>query len=300
MTQATRFATRALPLAAALLAASTSLTIAADWVGRGGVINGGIKDYSNAVPVPSPHPAPVQSVRDWYVRGDVGYNFYAHGEINEYGGVRGFEMDKTAGDAFGGIGFGRYLTPSLRFDITSDFKTKRRLAPTNQRFTEANTSLLGVPANFDVAHTENAFTTNYSGMINLYYDFARHGAFRPYIGAGVGAGYNRIERTFDQTATCRDFDDDNNPLTPNVACGGSVTATGRGLTSSIGFAAAVMAGFAVDIAPGVKLDSGYRFLWSGTDAAITFDNALGSKNRLGTEDRFDHEIRTGLRLDLTP
>ena len=192
-------------IGALLLSVSATIASASDFaVGRAGVI-GGMKDYRNAVPVPAPQPANSPQ-RDWYVRGDLGFNFYA-GDDSE---------DKL----FGGIGFGRYITPSLRADITAYFKHSDR--------------------------------HNFVSFANLYWDFERHSAFKPYVGLGLGGASFDVE----------------------------------GVNGSrYGLAANATAGVTIDIAPAVKLDSGYQFIWSDSKA---------------TDGNDDHVIRTGFRIDLSP
>jgi opacity protein-like surface antigen len=269
-------------------------------VGRSGVISGnGIKDYRQTVPVPMPNPANEPS-RDWYVRGDIGWNFYAHGDTEARGGLRVFDQDETAAGVFGGIGFGRYMTPSWRFDITFDAKAKQRAAPGSQTYAVRNAAL-GLPATYDIAHQEDAYTTNYTGLVNIYYDLQRRGSFQPYLGAGLGAGFQRYQRNFTNTATCRTFDDDNDPLTPDVACNATVgPVAGKGSQTTIGLALALMAGFTVDLAPGIKLDNNYRFLWQNTGTTAGGADVFGSAITIGNADRYDHELRTGIRIDLTP
>lgn len=203
MTQLSRIAT----LGAVLVTAGSGIATAADYVGRGGVIRdyGSIKDYRNVTPVPAPHPAN-EPQRDWYVRGDIGYGFYGD--------------SRTSDHLFGGIGFGRYITPSLRSDITIDFKDSR--------------------------------SHDFTSTVNVYYDFDRHWAVKPYLGVGVGGAKFNTEGSN---------------------------------ASKYGVALAAMAGFTIDIAPSIKLDTGYRFTWS--DA--------GSSD--GTD---DHAIRTGIRIELYP
>ena len=182
-------------IGALFLGAAASTAIAGDFaVGRGGVIGGGMKDYRNVVPVPAPHPANAPN-RDWYVRGDLGFNFYA-GDDSE---------DKL----FGGIGFGRYITPSLRADITTFFK-----------------------------HSDDH---NFVGLANVYWDFERHSAFKPYVGLGIGGA------SFDA----------------------------EGLNGSrFGLAASATAGLTIDLMPAIKLDSGYQFLWSDSKATDGDDDHI--------------------------
>lgn len=128
-------------IGAILMMTATGYAAAGEYVGRGGVIRdyGSIKDHRNHVPVPAPNPAN-EPHRDWYVRGDLGYGFYSDSD--------------SADHFFGGIGFGRYFTHSIRGDLTLDFKESQG--------------------------------RSYTGLANLYYDFDRHRFLRPYIGAGIG------------------------------------------------------------------------------------------------------------------
>jgi opacity protein-like surface antigen len=317
---------RALPVRAAALAraaaglglaaAVTTLTLhpalADGHVGRGGVIDatgGSVKDYRNVVAVPAPRPLP-SPTRDWYLRGDIGYEVYAHARIEERGGPMLYDLDQTSRTAFASIGMGRYLTPTLRMDLTFDVKPKRRIAPVGQRFTETTTDPLLIPAavppatraTYDVAHEEQAFTTNYAGMLNLYWTVAERGPVDLYLGAGLGGAIQRFERAYTQTATCATVDADGDPTTPETPCAAAVGPVSGGptTTTSVGFAAALMAGFSVDVAPGVAIDTGYRLMWEGVNVAFGGTNALGTRHTIGLSDRFDHEIRTGLRFDLTP
>lgn len=198
---------RSLTLGVAILTVDVGLVAAGEYVGRGGVIRdyGGLKGGRDVVPVPAPNPANHPQL-DWYVRGDIGYGFVSDGETSDH--------------LFGGIGFGRYITPSLRADITIDFK--------------------------------DSSSHDFVSTANVYYDFDRRWLLRPYLGVGVGgAKFNN--------------DDDN--------------------SSKYGIAVAGMAGLTFDLAPSIKLDTGYRFTWS--DA--------GSSD--GVE---DHAIRTGIRVELYP
>lgn len=138
-------------LGSALLVAGAGLASAGEYVGRNGVIRdyGSIKDGRDVVPVPAPNPANTPE-RDWYVRGDIGYGFVVDGVSRDH--------------LFGGIGFGRYITPSVRSDITMDFKSSRY--------------------------------HDFVSTVNLYYDFNRHFGFKPYVGVGVGgAKFNAVNTT---------------------------------------------------------------------------------------------------------
>ena len=79
---------------------------------------------------------------------------------------------------------------------------------------------------------------DFTSTVNVYYDFDRHWAVKPYLGVGVGGAKFNTEGSN---------------------------------ASKYGVALAAMAGFTIDIAPSIKLDTGYRFTWS--DAGWSGENS---------------------------
>ena len=115
---------------------------------------------------------PVELLSGWYLRGDVGYRTNSVGSADAAVPVIDASYDKAVG--MFGAGFG-YKRNFLRWDITADFGL-----PMQYR---ANTAL-GTPY--------------YSGKIstitllaNGYFDLGSWWGFTPYVGAGIGASYNR-------------------------------------------------------------------------------------------------------------
>jgi opacity protein-like surface antigen len=299
----------------AILAVSSTAPRAADWVGSGGVIKdfGSVKDYRNAaVAVPAPRPAPIESA-EWYVRADLGYNFASHGSIDVAGPITGSDMNDSADKLFGGVGIGRYISPGWRADFTFDARPNRRVMPKEQSYEWSRSVTVpavgAVPAytitGYNTAvHGESADTKSYAGLFNIYHDFEKSRGFTPYLGIGLGGGLTQLKRNYSEASGCTHYTDtrDVAPFPANLGCapgmtGGQTAARDKG-TMTWGLAAALMAGVTIDVAPGIKLDSSYRFLWEGTSASISGVNVEGKSVNLTVGDRFDHELRTGLRVDL--
>ena len=303
-----------LTLGLAVLLASSIAPRAADWaVGSGGAVRdfGSIKDYRNAaVPVPAPTPAP-QQANDWYVRGDLGYNFATGTSIDLSGGAT---ANHDVGNFLdGGLGFGRYITPSLRGDITFDFRPKKSVTSVPLNFNASKTQAGGAVnttdhLNYAVTQADDSSKADQTAMFNLYYDFHSSSRFTPYIGGGLGLDFARFKRKYSQSAVCTggyNTDDNNNNAVLATYVAGScptpatqVTGfSGQHYTSSFGLAAAFTVGTAYQISNGIALDAGYRLLWEGASLGVSGNGINGSAD-IKISDRLDHEFRTGVRIDL--
>ena len=90
---------------------------------------GGIKDYGSAG-IAVPAPVPYEETFKWYVRGDIGTAFKNSGKF-ETGGLTAPQITQP-GDwseqSIVSFGFGRYLTPSVRGEITLDYRTPKSIA----------------------------------------------------------------------------------------------------------------------------------------------------------------------------
>lgn len=316
--------TQSLGLGLALLAASSVSPRAADWaVGSGGVIKdfGSVKDYRNAaVPVPAPTPAPSYS-KDWYVRGDLGYTLDSTADFKTTNGIR--TNEDQSGFLFGSIGAGRYLTPSIRAEVSFDFRPKVKVTKGVQTFdrsvVQAGVNGLGNATtdtySIHVAQNDNSEVADQTAFLSLYYDFLQSPGSRlkPYIGAGVGLDSRRYKRNTSQDAQCYfvsshdnvtnavttfDYTGGAGSLGSPGACGSASTGNEAKYTSDLGFAAAVTVGLGYEITPGITFDTGYRAIWQGASLGLT----ASSFDNVGTEihisNRIDHEWRTGLRVDL--
>ena len=159
--------------------------------------------------------------------------------------------------------------------------------------------------NFDYNYNnDHDFDYNYD--LNLYYDFNRGQLSRvtPYIGAGIGLDSRRFKRVTDQTSACqsstsRDTVTNVTTYSPISCPAGSPFGSfhDNKYTSSLGFAAAVMAGVSYEVTPGVQLDVGYRALWEGAEVSLGAGSIDGGTTvKLGS--KIDQELRTGVRVDL--
>jgi opacity protein-like surface antigen len=292
-----KYIAQSLTLALAALAVSTSAPRAGEWVGSGGVI----KDYGSAkdgrgaaVPVPAPRPAPIEKA-EWYVRGDIGYMIANH---QEYKIGHGSEISDNSDTAFGGIGFGRYITPGWRVDFTADFKPKRRVSEASQPYVAVVPVNATTESHYIVDPQNSGSITNYSGLVNVYRDLERHGAITPYFGVGVGFAMQQLQYAVNQTSSCDgDYD-----RTTGFAVGGGCTAAGPGGgrgskgTMTWGFAVAAMAGFTLDVMPGVKMDSSYRLMWENVAGSVK--SVANDGDKFSVTDGLEHSLRTGIRIDL--
>jgi opacity protein-like surface antigen len=309
---------QSLALGLAVLAVTAASPKAADWsVGSNGAIKdfGSIKDYRNAaVPVPAPTPSP-SFAKDYYIRGDLGFNLATSANVTTTGGITARGDDELNNFLFGSIGAGRYITPSLRGEITFDFRPKKTVTTGPQTYyrtvTTKGISPVGNPSvdtlTYAVNATDDSSVADQTAFFNLYYDFNRNRAsrFTPYIGAGIGIDLRRYKRVSSQLAMCQNgtsLDTVTNIATTYAnfcpASGPANSAfSGDKYTSAFGFAAAAMVGVAYEVMPGVQLDVGYRAVWEGAELSVGSASIDGSTTiKLGS--RIDQELRTGLRVDL--
>lgn len=295
--------TTSLMLGIGLLAASAGLAAAADWNNGAG----GIKVYRNgaAVPVPAPSPIPVHAA-DWYVRADLNFAATSSGSV----GSSGPRLDLKDPDEMpryfgGGIAVGRYLTPSIRADISLDYRSQQRFASgttvhTDRTITRTNGTITDTDRWTDT-YSNEARIGNYAAMLNGYYDFRTGSPFTPYLGAGVGISMHMLSRTASDTHSCTmdSFDSASGTLTTGLGCGSSTASFSNGNTNSTayGFAGALMAGVAYEVSPGVLWDSGYRLMYTSGKVAQTSNTGLGA-SMISIGDRVDHEFRTGVRWNI--
>jgi len=227
---------------------------------------------------------------NWYLRGDISYNFAGRQES-------GYDYDSDSGDLFSfdyedaiGIsaGFGQYVTQNLRWDISLEHVLEASENGTNSvLFDGVDENLMAyVKVDGDEVIETSTSITNVMG--NAYFDLGRFGAFTPYAGIGLGAA--NIRSSEKRTQIC-------NP-TPSIYCLIPPGETGEQATAvvvdeerdvwvlSYGFTA----GAAVDITPNTKLDFAYHYLNIGDGPAIGGGN--------NTDGLRTHRVKFGLRWDL--
>lgn len=309
--------TRTFAAGLAVLAAASGSALAGDWNNGAGRLR---TQHGAAVPVPAPigiHEGPAE----WYLRADVGVGFGKSGGIST-GGLPiglfgGFEDQNSNG--FVRLGFGRYVTPTLRAELAIDLRPQQKITRDRRNFYSQNTTgqaitvidSAGIDQNgqlvetFDFARDQNVTSANQTVMISLHKDlFTSHG-FTPYISGGVGLVVRTTKYSHQEAGACRDgtvtFSDSlagaqtiTDPalcFTPDVASESKGQDVGYGVALSLG------TGFGYRFAENLTLDFGYRYLWQNQDMSLKTAAGL-----TGTEIQFnwrgEHEVSTGLRVDL--
>lgn len=287
------------------------------------------KSYGSAgVPVPAPAPIPVTSA-DWYVRADLSYALKSSGTTASIGEFTFAPADPDKMTPYLGmsVAAGRYITPTIRGEISLDYRTHQRFASTQgtssgtrvTHTTQAAAAFQGLNPvtvmqpvtmvdHYNLSYSEEGQINNYMALASLYYDFKNGSAFTPYVGAGIGVAMHALHRQFSETAVCTSRDYyysdvagytglNTTPLMAQGCAGMNATRSGEPNATGFGFAAALMTGFAYEMSPGVLLDTGYRFVYQNGKMTSTRPSALGF-SAIDMPDRIDHEIRTGLRFDI--
>jgi opacity protein-like surface antigen len=202
-----------------------------------------------------------------------------------------------------GIGVGAYFTHWLRGDVTIDVR--------NEVVGEASTMVsytdpvMGLAMRDVIA--DRIRYRNGTLLFNAYADIPVTSRFTPYVGAGVGVVLHSYSRDLAQLINCVDTLNDCNPATPLF----DPPMTHHFLTGSdkdyaFAFAAALMAGVTTQIWSNTKLDIGYRFLHlDGHEFTHRVFDEVGIPNLITTRhvtipDQNIHELRIGLRIDISP
>jgi opacity protein-like surface antigen len=255
--------------------------------------------------------------------------------------------------------FGRYLTPSLRVDLSMDFRSTSKVVKdskasyTTRLYEQGRditvTRIVGFQADgtpiertvyngpsqnyniYNVDHSEVTTSQAHTFMLNASYDLTRIGNLKPYVGAGVGLAVHMLNRrTLDQGICANGPAGQSNPhsrggwndildtygVDQSGSCWDSAANTtnpgklpvsfkneGTSTRSGVGLAAALMAGATYSVSPRTHIDMNYRMIWMGGKVVTSAPLAptdVYSKALTTVEvgNRFDHEIRTGLRFDL--
>lgn len=270
---------------------------AGDWNNGAGVL----KSHGGMAGVPVPAPVPYAETFAWYVRADLGYALASSGSAsstNGFGIVNTEQYGESSGPFHGGIGIGRYITPTLRMDLTGDYRAFQKSLKSATTYT-ATTQTDGAAAGSTMTNTfsgmrgEEMRTANHTILFNLYHDFNRGSGLNPYLGAGLGVSIRESRVQFTDRAICTAAVD--SVLGPQAACAQPIynRTGGEPRDSHFGLAAALMAGASYEFMPGVLVDGGYRMTWEGGDSTLKIN---GDSFIAGQ--RLDHEIRGGVRWNV--
>jgi opacity protein-like surface antigen len=279
---------------------------------------GRMKDYGRAA-VPVPPSNAYTEVYQYYVRGDIGLRFAGFPDASESGMNIGAN-DTTSpfgSDRFGAahnqhamipgtVGAGVYLSPRFRADFTADLRQQSGADMSGTySYTANKPSAVGSPVTFNGTTlgstisgslTDKLVTRSTVVMANAYYDLAERGRFTPYIGVGIGASANRIDR---EVA----FGDESvkDPVSGVVSTryrGSAVTDSQASWT----LAAAAMTGITYNFDKRTSLDVNYRLQYIQGYDIVTRVQAPGSAaatdSRAKISDVFEHQLRAGVRVNL--
>lgn len=291
----------------AMIAALALVGAAAPPVLAGGEYS--IKDYAG-VPVPAPIPVPLYDPV-WYFRVDLNLGLADGPDASESGMVLGSgNCCYGATDPFGteaswidnryednfsyGFGIGYRWNSWLRTDVTAETKRSQKVRIVGVDSSGLLDNSQEPPATIAGKYYGEADDeTKLRGgvvMLNAYYDFNKWGAFRPYVGVGLGIGITEIARqNFNHEWA---VDRSNYP---------SETHNTYWQQSDIrhhetGLAASVMVGTSYQISDITELDFSYRYLWiDGVDSSLVIN---GSESVVSVDSVNEHNLRAGLRFNV--
>jgi opacity protein-like surface antigen len=123
----------------------------------------------------------------------------------------------------------------------------------------------------DPAHTS---VKTYTAMVNAYYDLGNHGGFVPYVGAGVGLAYNKMNNVYFT----------NSPFNNEIIG-----------ANQLSLAWAVMAGVEYKFSQRASLDIGYRYIDTGSVHSDHGDSGNNWNPRFKLDDLAAHELMVGVR-----
>ena len=177
---------------------------------------------------------------------------------------------------FGDVGVGCGQGSSgFRFEGVVGYRSKRKIDGVPGEFTLTNI-FAGVPqppTDFeDPIHTS---LTTYTAMLNVYRDLGKWGRFVPYVGAGIGLAYHKLDEVY--------FTE--NPFLTNRIEG----------NNEIAFAWSLMAGAAYQLTDRAILYVGYRYMDFGSVSSGRIDSGGFANPPVDIEDITAHEIKVGMR-----
>lgn len=280
----------------------------------------GGRSYSSGGVVAVPAPIPFEETYKWYVRGDFGATLGRSGDVGVTGGpVTVDDVSDWGNRGLFSVGFGRYITPSLRAEFTADFRKELEIsrgafvaAYSSPTITVQNdgTTIRTGQNDYDVYVNERSSTTNTTLMASGVWDLNRGGKINPFFGLGVGVAFHQLTREGSDRYVCSggviNVTTVGPPTTTTTAAGctneegvleANYTLSASRSELGIGLAAAAQVGVSVELSKRVHLDTSYRALWQSGKVLATFSSPAGSSTiKIG--DRLEHEVRTGIRWDL--
>jgi opacity protein-like surface antigen len=225
-------------------------------------------------------PMMMSSVGPCYWRGDVGYSWSNDPDVKwtvtdpnpgptqwqfVTERVTNVQIENTW---FGETGFGCGSGPrGIRGELVYGYHGKRNIDGEPGPWNPATT-----PATADPLHTS---VTTHTLMFNGYYDLGKWDRVVPYVGAGVGFAYNKMDEVY---------------FTGNPALVNRIEGDDKW-----SLAWSLMAGIGWQISERAMLDFGYRYLDMGKATSGRIDTAGFTNPPVRIDDLTAHEFKIGLR-----
>ena len=230
-------------------------------------LGGSMKDGYVAPPVYAA--APSVGGSSCYFRSSIGYSWSRDPSVNWTGTTFDSVDMGSSWVGEGAVGCGtagdRGLRGELAFGVRGNKSFKADIV-------SVPPSILYQPN--DPAHTS---VKSYTGMINAYYDLGNHGGFVPYVGAGVGAAYNKMSNVY--------FTGADGATYFNEVIG----------ANQLSLAWALMAGVEYKFSSRASIDVGYRYIDLGSVHSDHGDSGNNWNPRFKLDDLVAHELMVGVR-----
>jgi opacity protein-like surface antigen len=293
-----------------MIASGVAPAMAADW--------GGVKNMGTGVPIPVPAPAPVPTYdadSDWYIGLSLGADLLTDATIRDsdvdyLGNSNPGHFARSSSDVPSqmtyGLTFGRYMTPSLRWEVAIDYSPDTQISRDETLFYPATNSAHNfsdgsIDTNlYNVRRTDNVQLSRTTALFNLLYDIPTGTRFTPYIGGGLGLTWRRLRRGYSETSSCINSINSDVGI-PTGACSGNPnlpsggTLSGSDSKNQVDLAAAVQAGIATNLTDQIIWDNGWQMLWEGGKISMSAPSAAGN-NEFTFKDSVLQQFRSGIRI----
>lgn len=228
-------------------------------------------------------PPPPQEFGGWYLRGDIGMTNQRLKSLNNPDPNAGLFTQTGMGfdsSTLFGVGVGYQVNNWFRADATAQYRGRANFHGSQFTNAFAGTSLVD---NYTGAKSEVLV------LANAYVDLGTWWCVTPFIGAGVGASYNRIAN----------FRDDGFGNTFGVARPSSVVyASDAGKWN---LAWALHTGLAYKVSPNVTVELGYSYVNLGdatTGVNSNFGGGATPQYQWTMKDITSHDLKLGVRWNL--
>jgi opacity protein-like surface antigen len=191
----------------------------------------------------------------------------------------------------GGVGFGAYLTPRFRADVTVDVRGKNTIhADAEYTYVHCNCGTEVRGTLHDRTETRNAVA-----LANVYWDLIERGnRFVPYIGIGAGFAVRSFQRDYSGQ-------EDLYASVPNTYMY-SRTYSGEATSHQFVPAASATVGVGWTLSPSTVVDLNYRYTYiaeaSFSTNIASIPHGFGSTSTMTVGEVHEHALRAGVRWNV--